>query len=144
MHTRFKIIAFTLLLAYFCSHHKADTSHMSFGKRLKKARQDKGISQAQLGEIVGVHYTQIGRYESKDMKPSGEILTKLANALGVSSDFLMNGTTDEAANATLMDKELLQHFKKAEQLNKQQKFVLKEIVEAYLLKCDIQKSLVKK
>lgn len=44
---------------------------MSFGERLKKARQDKGFSQSELGKIVDVHYTQIGRYESKGVKPSG-------------------------------------------------------------------------
>jgi transcriptional regulator with XRE-family HTH domain len=116
---------------------------MSFGKRLKKARQDKGLSQSQLGEIVGVHYTQIGRYEAKGVKPAGDILANIATALSVSSDFLISGTTNEMADASLSDKELLHQFKKAEQLNKEQKYILKELVDAYLLKCDIQKNFAK-
>jgi hypothetical protein len=78
--------------------------------------------------------------QSKGVKPSGDILSNIAAALGVSSDFLINGTTNEIADASLADKELLQQFKKAEQLNKEQKFILKELMDAYLLKCEIQKN----
>lgn len=116
---------------------------MSFGKRLKKARQDKGLSQSQLGDTVGVHYTQIGRYESKGVQPAGDVLSKIAAALSVSSDFLISGTTHEMADATLADKELLQQFKKAEQLPTAKKNILIEFVDAYLLKHDIQKSMTK-
>ena len=117
---------------------------MSFSKRLKKTRTDKGLSQTQLGDIVGIHYTQIGRYESKGVKPSGDILSKIAMALGVSSDYLINGTTNEMADAILSDKELLQQFKKTELLPKEQKFIIKELLDAFLLKCDIQNNFTKK
>jgi hypothetical protein len=55
----------------------------------------------------------------------------------------LHGTPQELANATLADKELLHQFKKAEQLPKEKKAVLIEVVEAYLLKQEIQKSLSK-
>jgi len=44
------------------------------------------------------------------------VLTKLANALEVSSDYLMNGTPDDLANSSLSDKELLNQFKIIEKL----------------------------
>jgi len=80
---------------------------MGFAQRLKKTRVDKGLSQTDLGNLAGIHYTQIGMYESKGSQPPADILAKLANALGVSSDFLTNGSTDELAEHTLNDKELL-------------------------------------
>ncbi len=111
---------------------------MSFGERLKKARQDKGISQSELGKLVDVHYTQIGRYESKGVKPSGEVLSKIAGALGVSSDFLMSGSNNDQAQATLTDRELLNQFQKVEQLPKDKKAIVKELLDSFLLKYEIQ------
>lgn len=116
---------------------------MSFEKRLRDARLQKGLSQSQLGLEVGVHYTQIGRYESKGVKPAGDVLSKIATALGVTSDFLISGTANDMADATLSDKELLQQFKKAEQLPRDKKNILIEFVEAFILKQDIQKSMAK-
>jgi transcriptional regulator with XRE-family HTH domain len=104
---------------------------MSFEKRLREARLQKGLSQSQLGLQVGVHYTQIGRYESKGVKPASDVLSKIATALG------------DMADATLADKELLQQFKKAEQLPRDKKNILIEFVEAFILKQDIQKSMAK-
>jgi len=112
---------------------------MGFGARLKKARQDKGFSQSELGKIVDVHYTQIGRYEGKGAKPSGEVLSKIASALGVTSDFLMSGSNHEQAEASLNDRELLDQFQRVEQLPQDKKDIVKELLESFLLKCDLQK-----
>ena len=68
-----------------------------------------------------MHYTQIGRYESKGVKPSGEVLAKIANALGVTSDYLMSGSSQDQAEAALTDRELLNQFQKVEQLPQDKK-----------------------
>jgi transcriptional regulator with XRE-family HTH domain len=85
-----------------------------------------------------VRYSQIGHYEEKDAQPSADILAKLANALEVSSDYLMNGTTDELANSSLTDKELLSQFQKVSLLSNDRTAVVKELLEAFLLKSDLQ------
>jgi transcriptional regulator with XRE-family HTH domain len=112
---------------------------MSFAQRLKKARTDKGLSQTELGNLAGIHYTQIGRYENKGSQPSAEILSKLANSLGVSSDFLTSGTTNEMAENTLSDKELLNQFKAIEQMSDNDKGVVKTLIDAFITKRKIQK-----
>jgi transcriptional regulator with XRE-family HTH domain len=111
---------------------------MSFAIRLKKARVDKGLSQTELANLVGIHYTQIGRYENKGSQPSAEVLAKLANALGVSSDFLTNGSTDELAENTLSDKELLNQFKAIEKMSDNDKNIIKTLIDAFITKRKIQ------
>jgi transcriptional regulator with XRE-family HTH domain len=111
---------------------------MSFAQRLKKTRVDKGLSQTELGNLAGIHYTQIGRYENKGAQPSADVLSKLANALGVSSDFLTNGSTDELAENTLNDKELLNQFKAIEKMNDNDKSVVKTLIDAFITKRKIQ------
>lgn len=111
---------------------------MGFAQRLKKTRMDKGLSQTELGNLAGIHYTQIGRYENKGAQPSADVLSKLANALGVSSDFLTNGSTDELAENTLNDKELLNQFKAIEKMNDNDKSVVKTLIDAFITKRKIQ------
>lgn len=111
---------------------------MSFAQRLKKARIDKGLSQTELGNLAGIHYTQVGRYENKGAQPSAEILSKLANALGVSSDYLTNGNTDELAERSLNDKELLNQFKAIEQMDDKDKGIVKTLIDAFITKRKIQ------
>ena len=62
----------------------------------------------------------------------------MASALDTSSDFLMTGSTKEQASNTLEDKDLLKQFRKVEQLPSDKKYIVKELLDAFLLKCDIQ------
>lgn len=111
---------------------------MSFSDRLKKARIEKGYSKSDLAREINVHYSQIGRYEEKGAQPSGDILSKLANALEVSSDYLMNGTTDDLANSSLTDKELLNQFKMIEKMPEDKKSVVKIFLDAFITKDKIK------
>ena len=42
------------------------------------------MSQQKLAEITQTHYSNIGRYERGDAKPSAEVLSRIAQALEVS------------------------------------------------------------
>jgi len=111
---------------------------MEFSDRLKKARLEKDLSKSDLAVKIGVHYSQIGRYEEKGALPSADVMTKIANVLEVSSDYLMNGTTDEFANNTLTDKELLNQFKAIEVMNDTDKNVIKVLIDAFITKARIK------
>ena len=111
---------------------------MNFSERLKKIRIEKGFSKKELAEATGVHYSQIGRYENKGAQPSADVLAKIANALEISTDFLMNGSKDNLANNTLTDKELLNQFKFIEQLDEKEKNVVKVFLDAFITKKQIQ------
>jgi transcriptional regulator with XRE-family HTH domain len=68
--------------------------------------------------MIGLTYIQIGRYETEKSNPSSDILQKLAQALDTTSDYLMNGASDEVISAQLTDKELLNQFKAVEKLSR--------------------------
>lgn len=79
---------------------------MSLGERLKKMREEKGLTQEELGKIINVSKPSISRYEAGTNEPNNETLKKLANFFDVSLDYLM-GYSDikEPANKILSDKE---------------------------------------
>ena len=112
---------------------------MSFAERLKKTRLDKGLSKTELANMIGVHYSQIGRYENKGSRPAADVLGKLANALGVSTDFLMNGSSNDLAGSSLTDKDLLNQFILIEKMPQKDKEVVKTLLDAFITKKQIQK-----
>lgn len=114
---------------------------MEFKNRLKQLRTEKGLSQKQLAEMVGAHVMNISRYERGENRPTSEVLSKLANALDTSVDYLMSGSTDDRAKALITDKELLSQFKRIEDLPDNKKSVIKELIDAFLFKQDIQQKL---
>lgn len=111
---------------------------MNFGERLRELRTQRKWSRSRLAEQAGVHHAQIGRYETKGAQPSAEVLSKLATALSVSTDYLASGTMNEQASNRLQDAELLRQFHQVEQLPAEQKLIVKELLDAFLLKNDIQ------
>ena len=111
---------------------------MNFKERLRELRIQRKLSQTELGNLVGLHYTQIGRYERGESRPSSDVLRKLATVLEVSSDYLMEGTLEEAAKVHIHDRELLHQFKQVEVLADEDKKVIKIFLDAFLCKKQIQ------
>lgn len=64
------------------------------GARLKLAREKAKHTQASLAEVMGTNPRQVWRWEAGENEPSGEIVARLAQALDVSSDYLL-GLSDE-------------------------------------------------
>ena len=67
---------------------------MIFGNRLKGLREEKGITQKQLGKVINISDRVIGYYESNDRFPKDEIILKrLADYFDVSVDYLVGRTS---------------------------------------------------
>lgn len=58
-------------------------------QRLKELRTQRGLTQSQIGELLGVSCVTIARYEAGEREPSNAKLTTLANFFDVSVDYLM-------------------------------------------------------
>ena len=65
---------------------------MDLGKRIYELRKEKKLTREKLGKIIGTSGAIIGRYECNERTPSVEIARKMAQALGVSLDFLVGST----------------------------------------------------
>ena len=109
-----------------------------FAQRLRELRKQKNISQAELGEIVGLHYTHVGRYERGVSRPSADTLKRMADALGVSGDYLMEGSLEDAARARLEDRELVRMFQEMKTLLDEDRKMVQKFLDAFLTMNQIQ------
>lgn len=67
----------------------------SFAANLIKWRKERGLTQKQLADIVGVSASMITQYESGKFTPRMNKLEKIANALQVAPEVLLNGAEGE-------------------------------------------------
>jgi len=102
------------------------------GNRIQELRKQHKLSQVELAEKINVSKSQMIRYENKGVQPPADIINNLAEALGTTVDYLINGNSDEKAKAALKNSELLQRFREVETLPEREKSVLMEIMGAYI------------
>jgi transcriptional regulator with XRE-family HTH domain len=105
---------------------------ISVGTQIQKLRKENNLNQSQLAEKIGVSLTQLQRYENKGVQPPADILKKLADAFNTSIDFIVYGDSEQKAQQTIKDNELLSQFKAVEQLDSKDKSTIKDIIDAFI------------
>lgn len=107
---------------------------MGFSDRLAVLRRERKISQQSLADSVGVHVTQLRRYEAGTSQPTAEVLRNLARELRVSADALLFDPDERGP-----DDELRLHFEAVSRFDDEEKKVVKAVLEGLLIKHDAQK-----
>jgi len=80
----------------------------SFGKRLRQARDLRGLSQSELAEIAKIPVATISHFETGVRgSASADNLVKLANALAVSVDYLLGRSDDPTPRGGTVEAALL-------------------------------------
>lgn len=64
------------------------------GKRLKEAREKKKLTQIEASKLLGISNGTLSGYERNYRDPDTQILEKMANLYGVSTDFLLGRPND--------------------------------------------------
>ena len=85
---------------------------MDIGRRITELRKAKNWSQTDLAKEISVSRVIIGRYERNEAAPSIDIAKKMADAFGVSLDYLVG----EGQNASF-DKKTVQRLQDIENMN---------------------------
>lgn len=72
---------------------------MKFSERLKKFREEQGLTQVQLSELTGITTRQIQKYEGGQARPRLDAAEKIAKALNISADELLGNADMLVAQA---------------------------------------------
>lgn len=76
-----------------------DRSGARIGERIRKIREAREMTRAELGALVGLDQNRVQQYENGKRKPKIELLKKFAAALGVETIALMDPTTESYVGA---------------------------------------------
>lgn len=69
------------------------------------------------------------------------VLIKMANQLGVTTDFLMNGSTTDMAAQNIQDKTLINQFNRIAELSEDNKKVVSTLIDAFLFQQEMKQKL---
>ncbi len=72
------------------------------GKRIRKLREKKGMTQEQLADMVGVSYKTINAIENGSRGTTVDTLDLLADGLGSTIDYIVKGTVENDEIAILL------------------------------------------
>lgn len=100
---------------------------MAFSDRLNYTRKQKKIKQADLGKLVGTSGDIIGKYERGENIPSIDVASKIADALGVTIDYLVKDGEYEQ-----IDKETLTRLKEIQKLDDETKGHIFATIDAFI------------
>ncbi|WP_422351513.1 helix-turn-helix domain-containing protein [Flagellimonas sp.] len=114
------------------------------GERLKRLRLQRGYTLVRLEEVSGVSYVQIGRYEKDKVIPNSATLKKLADALEVSIESILE---DSSSIETVKDEDLNERFEKFKEVvgeNDSNRRTLLEIIDLMMFQGSVNGMLTKK
>jgi transcriptional regulator with XRE-family HTH domain len=89
----------------------------SFGKKLRECREEKNFSQSQLAKLLNTNHSIIGKYERDEVKPTIDVVKKLADALDTNVGYLLGET--ESINL-LKDSAMLKRLNDITSFSKEQ------------------------
>ena len=99
----------------------------SFAKRIADLRKERGWSQPELGSKIGTSGAIIGRYERDEMTPSVEVARKIAEAFGVTLDFLVN---DNGLPSALQDRDMIDRWESLSALPREERSRILFVIDA--------------
>jgi len=104
-----------------------NTGQETFGQRLARIRKEKGYTQVELADKMGIIQVLISDYERDKLRPYHDMVTRFAHAMQVTADELL-GLKPPKSKGNGPSLKILRRVKKIEALPPtQQKVLLKNI-----------------
>jgi transcriptional regulator with XRE-family HTH domain len=101
---------------------------VNFPQHLAALRKQKGLTQLQLAERVGVHVVQLRRYEAGSSQPTLDVIRSMAIALGISADALLFATDERGPDA-----DLKLQFEAVSRFDPESKKVVQQVLDSMIL-----------
>lgn len=106
-----------------------DLAAMDFARRLIATRKQRAFTQQGLADAIGVHLSQVRRYEAGTSQPTLDVLKRMAVALSVTIDDLAFGEDERGPGD-----DLRLHLEAASRLDPDEQGVVRSVIEGLMLK----------
>jgi len=120
------------MIAAMPAGRPAKRDRTPLGQRMAAAREKAGLTQAELGQKLGVSQRVVANWERKPVALRAEQLAALADALSVTADYLLGRPDARQPASKGPPGKLRVAFEKAHKLPRNQQSRIVEFVEAYV------------
>ena len=103
-----------------------EINYAGLGIKIKEVRQNRGLTQDSLAELVGCNTSHISNIENNHTKVSLNVLLSIANTLNTSIDYLLANQYDNSQLA--LDNEILRAIKDCDNQKKEKILKIIEII----------------
>lgn len=104
------------------------------GKTIKAIREEKGLTQQQVAELVTMHRSNYSKVESGDRDLSIDAINKVAKYFGMTIDELVNFNGKVPNEVTVEDKSLMEQVKLIAELEPEEKSMVFKMIDTFLTK----------
>ena len=80
------------------------------GQTIRKLRQERGMNQKMLGITVGVSKQSVSNWENENIMPSIDLLVRLADCFGVTTDHLLGRLERTTVDVTGLTERQITHI----------------------------------
>ena len=108
-----------------------DPEQESLGERLARFRRERGLTQVELAQRLGVAQPVVSDYERGELRLHGQLIVKLTQILGVSSEELL-GLKKLAPNGAIKNRRLLRRLQEIERLPRRDQQALLRTIDRFL------------
>ena len=107
----------------------------SFGKKLKESRELIGLSQNEVAKLLSTNHSIIGKYERDEVKPTVDVIKKLAEALNTTVGFLLGETENQNV---LKDQSMLKRLNDIASFSKEEQGHILFTIDAMITKVKLK------
>ena len=112
---------------------------MSFGKRLRKARTEKHLTQKQLAELLSVKHNSISNWENDINKPDPDTIELICGVLEITPNYLLATTSEDFSPA---EKLIIKKYRALDEKGREMvNTILDNEYERYLQRIEMEKNL---
>ncbi|HPR64597.1 MAG TPA: helix-turn-helix transcriptional regulator [Thermoanaerobaculia bacterium] len=107
---------------------------MAIHTRIAELRDERGWTQGELADKIGVHIQTLGRWERQKSKPDSDDIINLAKTFEVTSDYLLFDNVPRDGRVDVPDLELLRLFEALCTLGGESRDLVKRFLKAFVFR----------
>lgn len=108
--------------------------HDTVGARITLLRKERGMTQAELAQQLGVSQPVVSDYEHDVIRIPADVVAQLAQILNTSADEILGLVIEAPRNSTIKNRRLLRQVQAMEKLSKRDQDALLRTIDAFLSK----------
>ena len=107
---------------------------MNVGINIRRLREDRGIKQSEIADLIGMHRSNYSKIETGQREISVAAVDKIAGFFNITIDELVHLGEDIPKEVSMEDKTTTEQVKLIQELDQEEKNMIFKMVETFLTK----------